>query len=321
MSGRLRVLAIPAGQSPSDIVPWHLDMSHEIICPTIARRGATRDIGAGHRGVAREDSERVNCEHEKTHTAQGRRGNHAPGLTIRHPAARTGRTGREVAAPGAVWPAGQVCRRAIARSARNSCPPKIVERTRSRSSYSISTERSRRRRTSPHRKAPSGRRPTVLFNHSHGGGYKIGKAEFIDGREYMGKPPYAEFLTSLGYNALCFDAWIFGERSGRAELDMFKDTIWHGRVLWGMMVYDALKAVDYLVTPARCRYAKTRHGRHVDGQLHCPVGGRARCATQGRHRHLLPHGLAHAGGSRWPQGTWHLLLRAGPAQPLHRRRR
>jgi hypothetical protein len=96
-------------------------------------------------------------------------------------------------------------------------------------------------------KGAAGKRPTVLFNHSHGGGYTIGKAEFIDGREYMGKPPYAEFLTSLGYNALCFDAWIFGERSGRAELDMFKDMIWHGRVLWGMMVYDALKAVDYLV--------------------------------------------------------------------------
>jgi hypothetical protein len=29
---------------------------------------------------------------------------------------------------------------------------------------------------------------------------------------------------------------------------MFKDMIWHGRVLWGMMVYDALKAVDYLVS-------------------------------------------------------------------------
>ncbi|HET9473681.1 MAG TPA: acetylxylan esterase [Steroidobacteraceae bacterium] len=97
-------------------------------------------------------------------------------------------------------------------------------------------------------KGSTGKLPTVLFNHSHGGGYQIGKTEFIEGREYLGKPPYAEFLTSLGYNALCIDAWIFGERSGRAELDMFKDMIWHGRVLWGMMVYDSLKAVDYLVT-------------------------------------------------------------------------
>ena len=97
-------------------------------------------------------------------------------------------------------------------------------------------------------KGASGKLPTGLFNHSHGGGYTIGKAEFIDGREYMGKPPYAEFLTSLGYNALCIDAWIFGERSGRAELDFFKEKIWQGRVVWGMMVYDSLKAVDYLHT-------------------------------------------------------------------------
>lgn len=97
-------------------------------------------------------------------------------------------------------------------------------------------------------KGATGRRPTLLFNHSHGGGYTIGKQEFIDGREYLDKPPYAEFLTSLGYNALCIDAWIFGERSGRAELDMCKDMLWHGRVLWGMMMYDSLKAVDYLFT-------------------------------------------------------------------------
>jgi hypothetical protein len=97
-------------------------------------------------------------------------------------------------------------------------------------------------------KGGSGRLPTVLFNHSHGGGYQIGKTEFIAGREYLSNPPYAEFLTSLGYNALCFDAWIFGERAGRAELDFCKDMLWHGRVPWGMMVYDSLKAVDYLVT-------------------------------------------------------------------------
>ncbi|HET9863164.1 MAG TPA: hypothetical protein VFP37_06955, partial [Steroidobacteraceae bacterium] len=98
-------------------------------------------------------------------------------------------------------------------------------------------------------KGKRGKLPTVLFNHSHGGGYTIGKKEFVDGREYKYKPPYAEFLTSLGYNALCFDAWIFGERAReRAELESFKDFIWHGRVLWGMMVYDALKAVDYLHT-------------------------------------------------------------------------
>lgn len=96
-------------------------------------------------------------------------------------------------------------------------------------------------------KDATGRLPTVLFNHSHGGGYSIGKREFTEGREYMGSPPYAEFLTSLGYNALCFDTWMFGERAHRSELETFKDMLWHGRVVWGMMVFDSLKAVDYLV--------------------------------------------------------------------------
>ncbi len=99
-------------------------------------------------------------------------------------------------------------------------------------------------------KGASGRLPTVLFNHSHGGGYSIGKNELIDGREYMSAPPYAEFLTTLGYNALCIDEWMFGERATRTELDTFKDMLWHGRVLWGMMVYDSLRAVDYLHTRA-----------------------------------------------------------------------
>src|SRR5689334_17785017 len=96
-------------------------------------------------------------------------------------------------------------------------------------------------------KNATGRLPTVLYNHAHGGAYQIGKSELVDGRSHIATPPYAEFVTSLGWNVLCFDAWLFGERAGRAELDLFKETLWQGRVLWGMMVYDALKAVDYLV--------------------------------------------------------------------------
>ncbi len=96
-------------------------------------------------------------------------------------------------------------------------------------------------------KGATGRLPTVLFNHSHGGGYTIGKREFTEGREYLSTPPYAEFLTSLGYNALCFDTWMFGERAHRSELETFKDMLWHGQVVWGMMVFDSLKAVDYLI--------------------------------------------------------------------------
>jgi dienelactone hydrolase len=39
---------------------------------------------------------------------------------------------------------------------------------------------------------------------------------------------------------------VFGERSHTSEADTFKATLWQGQVLWGMMVYDSLRAVDFL---------------------------------------------------------------------------
>ena len=93
----------------------------------------------------------------------------------------------------------------------------------------------------------TGRVPGVLFDHSHGGGYKIGKQEFIEGRSYLQPVPYAKVLTDLGYVALCIDSWIFGERSHTTEADMFKAMLWRGQVLWGMMVYDGLRALDFLL--------------------------------------------------------------------------
>ena len=93
----------------------------------------------------------------------------------------------------------------------------------------------------------TGRIPAVLFNHSHGGGYKIGKQEFIEGRSYLQPVPYAKALTELGYMGLSIDHWVFGERSHTTEADMFKAMLWQGQVLWGMMVYDSLRALDWLV--------------------------------------------------------------------------
>jgi acetyl esterase/lipase len=96
-------------------------------------------------------------------------------------------------------------------------------------------------------KGATGRRPAVVFNHSHGGGYKIGKQEFVEGRSYLQPKPYAKELTDLGYVALCVDHWVFGERSHTSEQDTFKAMLWKGQVLWGMMVYDSLRAMDHLV--------------------------------------------------------------------------
>jgi len=95
-------------------------------------------------------------------------------------------------------------------------------------------------------KSATGPRPTILYNHAHGVEHSMGKEELTSGRSKLQNPPYAEVLTSMGYNALCFDAWCSGHRFGRTESATFKEMLWRGQVLWGMMVYDSIKAVDYL---------------------------------------------------------------------------
>jgi dienelactone hydrolase len=90
--------------------------------------------------------------------------------------------------------------------------------------------------------------PTVLYNHAHGGDYKLGKDELLRSRKELSSPGYADFLTGQGMAALCIDHWVFGERATLDELSAFKEMLWKGQVLWGMMVYDSLRAVDYLTT-------------------------------------------------------------------------
>ena len=88
--------------------------------------------------------------------------------------------------------------------------------------------------------------PTILYNHAHGGDYVLGKDELLYGRDLLCRPSYAESLTKQGYAALCIDAWAFGERRGRSETEIFKQMLWSGQVMWGLMVYDSLRAIDYL---------------------------------------------------------------------------
>jgi dienelactone hydrolase len=90
--------------------------------------------------------------------------------------------------------------------------------------------------------------PAVVYSHSHGGDYALGKDEFLRGREYLADPPWAEELARLGVCGLAIDAWVFGGRAGRSESAVFKDMLWRGEVLWGRMVFDTLRAADYLVS-------------------------------------------------------------------------
>lgn len=91
-----------------------------------------------------------------------------------------------------------------------------------------------------------GKAPAILFNHWHGGEYKLGKDEMLRPKKNI--PSWADAIAELGYSALCIDCWMFGERSAISEMDLFKLMLWRGQVLWGMMVYDSLRATDYLLT-------------------------------------------------------------------------
>ena len=90
----------------------------------------------------------------------------------------------------------------------------------------------------------------------------------------MNPTSYASALTGAGYAALAIDHWCFGERATRTEGALFRETLWKGQVMWGLMTYDSLKAVDYLATRPDGRHGPPGHPGHEHGQHHGVVGGR-----------------------------------------------
>ncbi len=106
-------------------------------------------------------------------------------------------------------------------------------------------------------KAPA---PAMLYLHWHGGDYPVGRRELLEGTKVM--PAYAPVYAEKGIVTLAIDSWCFGGRmpwpedGGRGEADTFKEMLWKGRVLFGMMLFDEWQALNYLcsrpeVDPAR----------------------------------------------------------------------
>src|ERR1700731_439357 len=103
------------------------------------------------------------------------------------------------------------------------------------------------------------RAPGLLFIHWHAGQYDLGKEQLLRGTSVQ--PAYAAVCAEKGLVTLAIDSWCFGERQreevGRqGEEDTFKLMLWRGQVLWGMMMFDELRALSYLasrpeVDPAR----------------------------------------------------------------------
>lgn len=87
---------------------------------------------------------------------------------------------------------------------------------------------------------------TILFNHSHGGNYDLGKKELIQGNYYLEHPTYAEALTQKRYAVFAFDAMGFGSRKQKSEGYLFKQLIMEGEVMWFKMVGESLAVIKFL---------------------------------------------------------------------------
>lgn len=90
--------------------------------------------------------------------------------------------------------------------------------------------------------------PVVLYQHSHGGDFSLGKSECITGTSYLQSPNFAKSITDLGAVVWAIDAWGFEERGGISESELYKEFLVTGKTLWGMRLFDCMALIDYLET-------------------------------------------------------------------------
>jgi len=93
--------------------------------------------------------------------------------------------------------------------------------------------------------------PGLLYIHWHGGMYGLGKEQLLLGVDVQSA--YAPVCVEKGLVTLAIDSWCFGERKKEnvgktGEEDAFKLMLWKGQVLFGMMMFDELRALDYLAS-------------------------------------------------------------------------
>lgn len=95
----------------------------------------------------------------------------------------------------------------------------------------------------------TGKRPAILYGHSHGGRYDIGASELLVGREYL-QSPLGPVFARAGYVTLCLDMPVFGERATTKESAAAKALLWYGKSLFGQMLSDHAAALTYLASRA-----------------------------------------------------------------------
>lgn len=94
-----------------------------------------------------------------------------------------------------------------------------------------------------------GPHPAVLYCHAHGGDYRLGRRELLEGSRFLQQPGYGRALATAGFAALCIDMPGFGDRRDEGtENDMAKALFWQGKSLFGAMLNDLGCALGHLVS-------------------------------------------------------------------------
>jgi dienelactone hydrolase len=93
--------------------------------------------------------------------------------------------------------------------------------------------------------------PGLLYIHWHGGMYGLGKEQLLRGVD--AQSAYAPVCVERRLVTLAIDSWCFGERKQqgdgkKGEEDTFKLMLWKGQVLFGMMMFDEFRALEYLAS-------------------------------------------------------------------------
>lgn len=88
--------------------------------------------------------------------------------------------------------------------------------------------------------------PLVIYNHSHGGNFSLGKQELVSGAEYLQDPPFLPILIKMGFAVGCIDMYGFGERQGKKESELVKEFLVTGHTLWGLRIFDNQQFLTYL---------------------------------------------------------------------------
>ncbi|HTT19660.1 MAG TPA: acetylxylan esterase [Candidatus Sulfotelmatobacter sp.] len=93
--------------------------------------------------------------------------------------------------------------------------------------------------------------PGLLYIHWHAGMYGLGKEQLLLG--VKAQPAYAPVLAEKGIITLAIDSWCFGQRKhetdgSEGEQNAFKLMLWKGQVLYGMMMFDEFRALDFLAS-------------------------------------------------------------------------